>query len=55
MEKMPFIANPRYRETDAESSQTQERLREDVSMTQREPYPQEQEINLPRHKMVYTK
>ena len=51
MEKMPFIADPRYRETDAESSKTQERLREDVSMTHREPYPQEQEINLPRHKM----
>jgi len=51
MEKMPFIPDPRYRETDAESSRTQERLREDVSMTQRAPYPQEQEINLPRYKM----
>jgi len=55
MEKMPFISDPRYRESDAESSQTQERLREDVSMTHREPYPQEQEINLPRHKMVQSK
>ncbi len=51
MEKMPFIPDPRYRESDVESSQTQERLREDVSMTQRAPYPQEQEIGLPRHKM----
>jgi error-prone DNA polymerase len=51
MEKMPFIADPRYRESEAESSQTQERLREDVSMTHRAPYPQEQEINLPRHRM----
>lgn len=51
MEKMPFIPDPRYRETDVESSQTQEKLREDVSMTHRAPYPQEQEINLPRHKM----
>lgn len=51
MEKMPFIADPRYRESDAESNRTQERLREDVSMTQRAPYPQEQEINLPRRKM----
>lgn len=51
MEKMPFIADPRYRETEAESTRTQERLREDVSMTHRAPYPQEQEINLPRHKM----
>jgi error-prone DNA polymerase len=55
MEKMPFISDPRYRESDAESSQTQEKLREDVSMTHREPYPQEQEINLPRHKMVAEK
>ncbi|MCW4470183.1 DNA polymerase III subunit alpha [Flavobacterium sp. MFBS3-15] len=54
MEKMPFIADPRYRESDAESMRTQERLREDVSMTHREPYPQEQEINLPRHKMNTT-
>jgi len=51
MEKMPFIPDPRYRESDVESSQTQERLREDVSMTQRAPYPQEQEIGLPRYKM----
>jgi len=55
MEKMPFIPDPRYRESDAESSQTQEKLREDVSMTHREPYPQEQEINLPRHKMITAK
>lgn len=54
MEKMPFIADPRYRETDAESTRTQEKLREDVSMTHRAPYPQEQEINLPRHKMNAT-
>lgn len=54
MEKMLFIADPRYRETDAESMLTQERLREDVSMTHRAPYPQEQEINLPRHKMNTT-
>lgn len=54
MEKMPFIADPRYRETDAESTRTQEKLREDVSMTHRAPYPQEQEINLPRHKMYKT-
>jgi error-prone DNA polymerase len=51
MEKMPFIPDPRYRETEAESNRTQERLREDVSMTHRAPYPQEQEIGLPRHKM----
>jgi DNA polymerase-3 subunit alpha/error-prone DNA polymerase len=26
-------------------------MKEDVSMTQRAPYPQEHEINLPRYKM----
>jgi DNA polymerase-3 subunit alpha/error-prone DNA polymerase len=51
MEKMPFIPDPRYRESDEESSRTQEKLKEDVSMTHRAPYPQEQEIGLPRHKM----
>ncbi|KGO85920.1 DNA polymerase III subunit alpha [Flavobacterium rivuli WB 3.3-2 = DSM 21788] len=51
MEKMPFIPDPRYREGEVESGRTQEKLREDVSMTNREPYPQEQEINLPRFKM----
>jgi error-prone DNA polymerase len=51
MEKMPFISDPRYKESDAESTHTLEKLREDVSMTNREPYPQEQEINLPRFKM----
>jgi len=55
MEKMPFIPDPRYRETDVESSRTQEKLREDVSMTHRAPYPHEQEINLPRHKMAEAK
>ncbi|MDL2141706.1 DNA polymerase III subunit alpha [Flavobacterium tructae] len=51
MEKMPFIPDPRYRENDVESSKTEQRLQEDVSMTHRPPYPQEQEIGLPRHKM----
>lgn len=51
MEKLPFIADPRYRETEEESTRTAQRLREDVSMTHRAPYPQEQEIGLPRHKM----
>jgi DNA polymerase-3 subunit alpha/error-prone DNA polymerase len=55
MEKMPFIPDPRYSEAEAESSRTQERLREDVSMTHRAPYPQEQEIELPRHKMAQAK
>jgi len=52
MEKMPFIPDPRYSATDEKRFQTQQQIREDVSMTQRAPYPQEHEINLPRQKMT---
>lgn len=48
---MPFMAYPRYSATDEKRFQTQQQIREDVSMTQREPYPQEHEYNMPRHKM----
>jgi len=51
MAKMPFIADPRYSDTDEKRFQTQQQIKEDVSMTQRAPYPQEHEINLPRFKM----
>jgi DNA polymerase-3 subunit alpha/error-prone DNA polymerase len=51
MAKMPFIADPRYTATDEKRFQTQQQMKEDVSMTQRAPYPQEHEINLPRYKM----
>ncbi len=51
MAKMPFIADPRYSNSKARQFTAHENLREDVSMTQRAPYPQEHEINLPRHKM----
>ncbi|MEL1254097.1 DNA polymerase III subunit alpha [Flavobacterium sp. DGU38] len=51
MAKMPFIADPRYSNTTDRQFKVHEQLREDVSMTQRAPYPQEHEINLPRHKM----
>ncbi len=52
MEKMPFIPDPRYSATDEKRFQTQNQIREDVSMTHRAPYPQEHEINLPRHRMI---
>ena len=52
MQKMPFIPDPRYSATDEKRFQTQQQIREDVSMTHRAPYPQEHEINLPRQKMV---
>ena len=51
MEKMPFIPDPRYSNTDEKRFQTQQQIREDVSMTHRAPYPQEHEIGLPRQKM----
>jgi error-prone DNA polymerase len=52
MAKMPFIPDPRYSATDEKRFQTQQQIREDISMTHRAPYPQEHEINLPRHKMT---
>ncbi|WP_299568470.1 DNA polymerase III subunit alpha [uncultured Pedobacter sp.] len=51
MKKMPFIADPRYSNSDAKQFTAHQNLREDVSMTHRAPYPSEQEIGLPRHKM----
>lgn len=52
MEKMPFIPDPRYSATDEKRFQTQQQIREDVSMTHRAPYPQEHEIGLPRQRMT---
>ena len=51
MAKMPFIADPRYSNSDERQFKVHGQLREDVSMTHRQPYPQEHEINLPRLKM----
>jgi len=51
MAKMPFIPDPRYSASDEKRFQTQQQMREDVSSTQRAPYPQEHEINIPRYKM----
>jgi len=51
MEKMPFIPDPRYASTDEKRFHIQQQIKEDVSMTQRAPYPQEHEINLPRQRM----
>ncbi|MNS25247.1 DNA polymerase III subunit alpha [compost metagenome] len=51
MAKMPFIPDPRYSNTSDRQYKVHEQIREDVSMTHRAPYPQEHEINLPRHKM----
>lgn len=50
MAKMPFVPDPRYMDT-KDQYKTQQQIKEDVSSTQRAPYPQEHEINLPRHRM----
>lgn len=50
MAKMPLIADPRYSMDEEKSREMELGLRENVSMTNREPYPQEHEIKLPRKK-----
>lgn len=52
MAKMPFIPDPRYSHDEEKKYEAQERMREDVSMTFRAPYPQEHEIGLPRMKTL---
>ena len=51
MAKMPFISDPRYSNADERQFKVHEQIKEDVSMTHRQPYPQEHEIGLPRFKM----
>lgn len=51
MAKMPFIPDPRFAHSDEQQYKTHQQLKEDVSMTNRAPYPQAQDINLPRQKM----
>lgn len=51
MAKMPFIPDPRYSMDKEKSAEAQHKLKEDVSMTSRKPYPQEHEIGLPRMKI----
>jgi len=54
MAKMPFIPDPRYMDA-KDQFKTQHQIKEDVSSTQRAPYPQGHEINLPRHRMKFQK
>ncbi|MDP5199008.1 DNA polymerase III subunit alpha [Flavobacterium sp. DG2-3] len=51
MAKMPFIPDPRYKHENDLKYKMHQKLKEDVSMTHRAPYPQEHEINIPRNKM----
>lgn len=50
MAKMPFVPDPRYMDA-KDQYKTQNQIKEDVSSTQRQPYPQEHQINLPRFRM----
>ncbi|NMR35318.1 DNA polymerase III subunit alpha [Chryseobacterium aquaticum] len=52
MAKMPLISDPRYSIDEDKSKEVENSLREDVSMTFRNPYPQEYEIGLPRKKII---
>lgn len=52
MAKMPFIPDPRYGDSDKRFV-TQNQIKQDISSTERQPYPQEHEINLPRHRMKF--
>jgi DNA-directed DNA polymerase III PolC len=51
MAKLPFIPDPRYEQHRSQQFKVYDLINEDVSMTERAPYPQEHEYNLPRHKM----
>ena len=51
MAKMPFKPDPRYENARTHQFKATEQLRGDISTTERAPYPQEHEINLPRKKM----
>lgn len=51
MAKMPFIPDPRYENSKDQQFKTEQQIKEDISMTSRNPYPQEHEIGLPRQKM----
>jgi len=51
MAKMQMIADPRYSFAEDKNYQVHHKIREDVSMTSRKPYPQAHEIGLPRHRI----
>lgn len=50
MAKMPFIPDPRYSHEKSKAYDAHRQIKEDVSMTNRAPYPLEHEIGLPRKK-----
>jgi DNA-directed DNA polymerase III PolC len=52
MAKLPFIPDPRFADDQDMKHQAEKNIKEDVSSTQRKPYPTEAEIGLPRTKML---
>lgn len=52
MAKMPFIPDPRYSHSKRHQFEVQKNLQQDISATNRFPYPQPHEIGLPRHKVL---
>lgn len=52
MAKMPLIADSRYSMDKEKSLEIERGLRDDVSVTSRKPYPQENEIRLPRKRPI---
>ncbi|WP_317897768.1 DNA polymerase III subunit alpha [Aurantibacillus circumpalustris] len=52
MAKLPFVPDPRFADDKDLRQKVQGQLNEDVSLTHRAPYPSEQEIGLPRFKML---
>lgn len=52
MAKMPFKPDPRYSNSNSLQFKATEQLRGDISTTERAPYPQPHEINIPRFKMI---
>ncbi|MGH1517830.1 hypothetical protein [Chryseobacterium sp. JK1] len=50
MVKMSFIPDPRYGYDPQKQLEVHKNIKEDMSMTHRKPYPQENEIGLPRWK-----
>ena len=51
MAKLPFKVDPRYEDHETKKFDQRKKFKEDFSNTHRAPYPSEQEIGLPRHKM----
>lgn len=51
MARLPFIQDPRYVDDEKKKFDQRARFKEDFSNTHRKPYPSEQQIGLPRHKM----